>query len=103
MSRLLFEIENYRGEGGGGAFLRLGVSENSQCDRQREIFALSKTFFRRNTDVFQRKNGAAQRERSAVRCVGSFQIHPKVTEAIILRLHGKRGVGLCAGGRTGCL
>ena len=28
-----------------GSWQPLGVSENSQCDRQREIFALSKTFF----------------------------------------------------------
>ena len=42
-------------------------SSNSQCDRQREIFALSKTFFRRNTDVFQGKMVQRSVKRSTVR------------------------------------
>ena len=42
-------------------------SSNSQCDRQREIFALSKTFFRRNTDVFQGKMVQLSAKRTAVR------------------------------------
>ena len=42
-------------------------SSNSQCDRQRGIFALSKTFFRRNTDVFQGKMAQRSVKRPAVR------------------------------------
>ena len=42
-------------------------SSNSQCDRQRGIFALSKTFFRRNTDVFQGKMVQRSVKRPAVR------------------------------------
>jgi len=41
-------------------------SSNSQCDRQRGIFALSKTFFRRNTDVLQGKMAQRSVKRSAV-------------------------------------
>jgi len=41
-------------------------SSNSQCDRQRGIFALSKTFFRRNTDVFQGKMSQRSVKRPAV-------------------------------------
>ena len=53
-----------------------GVSENSQCDRQREIFALSKTFFRRNTDVFQGKMVQRSVKRSAVRVRWEFSDTP---------------------------
>ena len=42
-------------------------SSNSQCDRQQGIFALSKTFFRRNTDVFQGKMAQCSVKRAAVR------------------------------------
>ena len=42
-------------------------SSNSQCDRQRGIFALSKTFFRGNTDVFQGKMAQRSVKRPAVR------------------------------------
>ena len=42
-------------------------SSNSQCDRQRGVFALSKTFFRRNTDVFQGKMARRSVKRPAVR------------------------------------
>ena len=44
-----------------------GGSENWRCDRQRGIFALSKTFFRRNTDIFQGKMVQRSVKRSAVR------------------------------------
>ena len=47
--------------------LTWGVSENSQCDRQRGIFALRKTFFCRNTDVFQEKMTRRGVKRPAVR------------------------------------
>ena len=42
-------------------------SSNSRCDRQRGIFALSKTFFCRNTDVFQGKMARLSVKRPAVR------------------------------------
>ena len=47
-------------------------SSNSQCDRQRGIFALSKTFFRRNTDVFQGKMAQHSVKRPAVRVRRAF-------------------------------
>ena len=42
-------------------------SSNSQCDRQRGIFALSKTFFRGNTDVFQGKMAQRSVKRPTIR------------------------------------
>ena len=51
-------------------------SSNSQCDRQRGIFALSKTFFRRNTDVFQGKMAQRSVKRSAVRVRWEFSDTP---------------------------
>ena len=42
-------------------------SSNSRCDRQRGIFALRKTFFCRNTDVFQGKMTRRTAKRPAVR------------------------------------
>ncbi|MDD6544037.1 MAG: hypothetical protein PUF20_06625, partial [Clostridiales bacterium] len=48
------------------------------CDRQREIFALSKTFFRRNTDVFQGKMVQRSVKRSAVRVRWEFSDTPYV-------------------------
>ena len=51
-------------------------SSNSQCDRQRGIFALSKTFFRRNTDVFQGKMAQRSVKRPAVRVRRAFSDTP---------------------------
>ena len=51
-------------------------SSNSQCDRQRGIFALSKTFFRRNTDVFQGKMTRHGVKRPAVRVRWEFSDTP---------------------------
>ena len=51
-------------------------SSNSQCDRQRGIFALSKTFFRRNTDVFQGKMARRSVKRSAARVRLEFSDTP---------------------------
>ena len=51
-------------------------SSNSQCDRQRGIFALSKTFFRRNTDVFQEKMVQRSVKRPAVRVRWEFSDTP---------------------------
>lgn len=50
--------------------------KNSQCDRKRGIFALSKTFFRRNTDVFQGKMVQRSVKRSAVRVRWEFSDTP---------------------------
>ena len=58
------------------ALFALGVSENSQCDRQRGIFALSKTFYRRNTDVFQGKMTRHSVKRPAVRVRREFSDTP---------------------------
>ena len=66
-------------------YLFSGVSENSQCDRQREIFALSKTFFRRNTDVFQGKMVQRSVKRSAVRVRWEFSDTPSDTIANNIR------------------
>ena len=58
-------------------------SSNSQCDRQRGFFALSKTFFRRNTDVFQGKMALTEREKA--RCPGVLgvgRIHPRLFREI---------------------
>jgi len=52
-------------------------SSNSQCDRQRGFFALTKTFFRRKTGVFQGKMALTEREKA--RCPGALgvgRIHP---------------------------
>ena len=38
---------------------------------------LSKTFFRRNTDVFKEKCRSTARKGPLSGCVGSFQIHPR--------------------------
>ena len=51
-------------------------SSNSQCDRQRGIFALSKTFFRRNTVVFHGKCHSAVRKGTLSGCVGIWKNTP---------------------------
>ena len=53
-------------------------SSNSQCDRQRGIFALRKTFFRRNADVFQEKMTRRGVKRPAVRVRWGFSDTPYV-------------------------
>ena len=66
-----------------GSFGRCGwlessrvYSSNSQCDRPRGIFALRKTFFRRNTDVFQGKMTRRSVKRPAVRVHREFSDTP---------------------------
>ena len=55
---------------------KAGRSENSWCDRQRGIFTLRKTFFRRNTDVFQGKMTRRTAKRPAVRVRWEFSDTP---------------------------
>ena len=59
--------QNLRHSPAGRSIFPRVYSSNSQCDRQRGIFALSKTFFRRNTDVFQGKMAQRSVKRPAVR------------------------------------
>ena len=58
-----------------------GYSSNWRCDRQRGFFTLSKTFFRRNTVVFQGKMTQLSAKRTAVRVRWQFQIHPGYKKA----------------------
>ena len=71
-------------------------SSNSQCDRQRGIFALRKTFFRRNTDVFQEKMTRRGVKRPAVQVRWGFQIHPRASGRACAPLPGKAAVNYYA-------
>ena len=58
-----------------------GDSSNWRCDRQRGIFTLRKTFFRRNPVVFQGKMTQLSAKRTAVRVRWQFQIYPGYKKA----------------------
>ena len=76
------------------------ASGSRQRVQQRGILVLCKTFFRRNTFVFQGKMTRHSVERPAVWRVGGFQIHPELnTVAVRVFRNAARRPTVAAAGR----
>ena len=76
------------------------ASGSRQRVQQRGLLVLCKTFFRRNTFVFQGKMTRHSAERPAVWRVGGFQIHPELnTVAVRVFRNAARRPTVAAAGR----